>query len=68
MNIRRLIGGLSFLALLVGALLLCFIPGGLVNTTLGMIHLNQAGHIFGFILLGLGAVGLVVLWSLEKKS
>lgn len=68
MNFRRLICGLSALAMLVGLLLICFISGGLVNTLHGYIALNDVGHVFGFILLGLGAVGFVILWSLEKKS
>ena len=68
MNFRRLIGGLSTLAMLVGILLVCFIPGGFFNTFHGLILLDNVGHVFGFILLGLGAVGFVILWSLEKKS
>jgi hypothetical protein len=71
MNYRRLIGGLSFLLLLRGALLLCFIPGGFLNPYHyyggGGIRLEENGHIAGFICAGLGAVGFVILFSLEKK-
>ncbi|MCI0456402.1 MAG: hypothetical protein L0Z62_05420 [Gemmataceae bacterium] len=73
MNIRRLIGGLSFLFFLVGALLVCFIPGGFLNphpfllSWMEGVSLNQPWHIVGFVFLGVGAVGFVVLYSLEKK-
>ncbi len=75
MNIRRLIGGLSFLFFLVGALLVCFIPGGFLNPIpvgavgdwMAGVWLNRPWHIVGFVFLGVGAVGFVVLYSLEKK-
>jgi hypothetical protein len=78
MNIRRLIGGLSFLFFLVGALLVCLVPGGLLNPWDGGswqpraagrwpgITFDQPGHIFGFVLLSIGAIGFVVLFSLNK--
>jgi hypothetical protein len=77
MNIRRLIGSLSFLFFLIGALLVCLVPGGVFNPwPVGYWHsaaghwpgitLDQPGHIIGFVLLGIGAVGFVVLFSLNK--
>ena len=77
MNFRRLIGGLSFLVFLTGALLICFIPGGLLNPLyVGYSHqwldgwrpLNEVGHIIGFVCIGVAAVGFVVLWSLERPQ
>jgi hypothetical protein len=78
MNIRRLIGGLSFLCFLTGALLVLLVPGGLLNPWQNgwpragglwpNITLDQPGHIAGFVLLGIGAVGFVVLFSLNKPA
>jgi hypothetical protein len=70
MNYRRLIGGLSFLIFLTGALLICLLPGGLMNPIYPYGEpwrpLNGVGHILGFVCIGVAAVGFVVLWSLEK--
>jgi hypothetical protein len=75
MNFRRLIGGLSFLIFLTGALLICLLPGGLLNPVhlsydepwfVGYRTLDGVGHIIGFVCLGVAAAGFVVLWSLEK--
>jgi hypothetical protein len=70
-NYRKLLGGFCFLFILTGFLLLAFYPGGFLNqwpTPFGSrIELNQAGHVFGFICLGLGAIGIVFLLSLEKR-
>jgi hypothetical protein len=72
LNVRKLIGGLSLLFLITGALLICFIPGGLFNQIdfgLGrVVVFDRPGHIIGFILMGVGAVGFVVLFSLEKTG
>jgi hypothetical protein len=82
MNFKRLIGGLSFLTLFTGVLLLLFIPGGFLNPypqvyvdlvgprgiLPGGVSLDQPGHIAGFVLLGVGAVGFVVLWSLKRPG
>jgi hypothetical protein len=70
MNIRRLIAGLSFLCMLIGVLLVCFIPGGFFNAwdQFGNWWVNPSGplHITGFVLLIVGAVGFVVVFSLKK--
>lgn len=71
-NYRRLLAGFAFLFLLTGTLLLCFIRGGLLNWHRNWdgstwVGLNEPGHIAGFVFLGLGAVILVFLFSLEKR-
>ena len=73
LNFHRLLAGMSLLCILVGALLLCFVRGGLLNPQgfLGgprWIELDRPGHIVGFICLGIGAVGFVFLFSLEKRK
>ncbi len=74
LNYRRLLAGLSLLFIVTGLLLLCFIHGGLVNQRFDFmsgrrfIALDHAGHIIGFICLGIGAVGFVFLFSLEKRG
>jgi hypothetical protein len=73
LNFRRLLAGMSLLFILLGALLLCFIHGGLLNPQgfLGgprWIQLDRPGHVAGFICLGIGAVGFVFLFSLEKRK
>jgi len=72
LNIRKLIGGISLLFLIAGMLLICFIHGGILNRIdLGwgpIVTLDRPGHIVGFILLSLGAIGFVLLYSLEKTS
>jgi hypothetical protein len=71
-NVRKLIGGLSLLFVIAGLLLICFIHGGLLNKmNLGwgpVVVLDRPGHIVGFILLAIGAVGFVVLYSLERTN
>jgi len=71
-NYRRLLGGFALLFMLTGALLVCFIRGGLLNWQRNWdgstwIELNQPGHVAGFVFLGLGAVIVVFLFSLEKR-
>ena len=74
LNLRRLLTGFSILFLLAGVLLLCFIPGGFLNqrwqpfTGEHFVTLNEPGHVVGFICLGLGAVGFVFLFSLERRD
>lgn len=72
-NFRRLLAGLSFLFILLGTLLICFVYGGILNQRHGFagtrfIDLGEPGHIIGFISLGIGAVGFVILFSLEKRE
>ena len=71
-NWRRLLAGFALLFLLVGAILVCFVRGGLLNPHrhFGMgsvITLDEAGHVVGFVFLGVGAVCFVILFSLEKR-
>jgi hypothetical protein len=71
-NYRRLLAGFASLFIVAGFLLLCFIRGGLANPHRhwdgsSYIELNDLGHIFGFVLLGLGASMFVFLFSLEKR-
>jgi hypothetical protein len=74
LNLRRLLAGMSSLLILLGALLICFIHGGLLNqrsepfSGRRWVELNEPGHIIGFISLGIGAVGFVFLFSLEKRE
>jgi hypothetical protein len=73
LNFRRLLAGMSLLFILLGLLLICFIHGGLLNqrwdfTGRRWIELNDPGHIIGFICIGIGAVGFVLLFSLEKRD
>jgi len=72
LNFRRLLAGMSLLFMLTGTLLVCFIYGGLVNQRHNpfggrFVDLREPGHIIGFICLGIGAVGFVFLFSLEKR-
>jgi hypothetical protein len=72
-NFRRFIAGMSLLFILLGALLVCFVHGGLVNqrsdiTGRRWVDLNTPGHVFGFISLGIGAIGFVLLFSFEKRE
>ena len=68
MDFRRLIGGLSFLFVVTGLLLICLVPGGLyVVGDLGLRYcFDRPLHIVGFSFLGVGAVGFVVLLSLKN--
>ncbi len=75
MHVKRLLIGLSLLSAVVGLLLVCLIPGGLVNRTYPGygnflsehgIFLDRAGHIVGFCFLGLAAIGFIVVFSLKK--
>src|SRR5262245_52087152 len=71
-NWRRFLIGMAFLLILTGLLLICFIPGGLLNPFRhwdGSVQrpLDLPGHIVGFVLLGVGAVLVVVIFSLERR-
>jgi hypothetical protein len=76
-SIPRLIGGLSFLCILIGALLVCFVEGGFFNPYKNQdfyyaVHLeirfDRSLHITGFILGIIGAVGFVILFSLKRPE
>jgi hypothetical protein len=72
-DIRRLIGGLSFLCILIGALLVCFVEGGFLNPyhnpfTGNYVQFDRGLHLTGFILGIAGAVGFVVLFSLKRPD
>jgi len=76
-DIPRLIGGLSCLCMLIGALLVCLVEGGFFNGYVvgdiyGGIHhqirFDRPLHITGFILGIVGAVGFVVLFSLKRPK
>jgi hypothetical protein len=62
MNVKRLIGGLSGLILLVGVLFFLFGANGLADP-LGFFWLGGAGPVTGIVLVAIGVVGLVVLWA-----
>ena len=76
MDWKRLITGLALLTLLTGVLLVCFTTGGLLNRFRGFqsiddltghgIYLGFPGPVIGFVLMGIGAVGLVVVFSIKK--
>jgi hypothetical protein len=72
-SIPRLIGGLSFLCILIGGLLVCFVQGGFFNpyhTFYGGNEVRVDGpmHITGFILAIVGGVGFVILFSLKRPD
>jgi hypothetical protein len=76
-SIPRLIGGLSFLCILIGALLVCFVEGGFFNPYtfqdiyFGIHHqirFDRPLHITGFILGIVGAVGFAVLFSFKRPD
>ena len=72
-SIPRLIGGLSFLCILIGGLLVCFVQGGFLNpyrTYYGTSEVRVDGpmHITGFILGIVGGVGFVILFSLKRPD
>jgi hypothetical protein len=72
-NVRRFIGGISLLLFIIGALLLLFIEGGLARPIPGLpysasVRLDRPGHIVGFVLVGLAAMGFILLWSFEKTK
>ena len=72
-NWRRMLGGFAFLFLLVGAILVCFVRGGVFNPQrhwdgFTFRTLDEPGHIVGFVFLGVGAVCFVILFSLEKRQ
>jgi hypothetical protein len=79
MDKRRLILGLGVLMLVVGAVLACFTSGGLFNsggsetvgTPFGSFSVpgekkSSAGPIIGYVLLGVGAVGLLVAFAMKS--
>ena len=79
MDRRRLVLGLGVLLVVAGALLACFTPGGLFNsggqetvsTPIGSFSFqgekkSSAGPIIGYVLLGVGAVGLVVAFAMKS--
>jgi hypothetical protein len=72
-NLRRFLAGISLLLLVIGALLLLFVPGGLARPIPGLpysasVRLDAPGHIVGFILVGLALTGFILLWSFEKTG
>jgi hypothetical protein len=72
-NVRRFLAGISLLLLLIGVLLLLFIPGGLARPIPGLpyaasVRLDAPGHIIGFILIGAALLGFILLWSFEKTN
>jgi hypothetical protein len=71
-NWRRMLGGFAFLFLVVGAILVCFVEGGLFNPVRHwdgrtFRNLDGVGHVFGYVFLGVGAACFVFLFSLEKR-
>jgi hypothetical protein len=80
MDKRRLIFGLAALLLIAGAALACFAPGGLFNrvnvtsvdTPFGSFSktevLSSSGPVIGYVLLGLGGVGIVVGFALKTPK
>jgi hypothetical protein len=80
MNKRRLIVGLGALLLIAGAALACCTPGGLfnresvtsVNTPFGSFSKSEAVDspwpVIGYVLLGLGGVGIVVGLALKSPK
>jgi hypothetical protein len=71
-NFRRFLAGMSVLFILLGALLICFVHGGLLNQKWGFnggryVDFNHPGGVFGFLSLAVGAIGFVVLFSFEKR-
>jgi hypothetical protein len=68
-NPRNLLAGFSTLLLVIGALLVCFVDGGLI--TRGLHHvmdLHRPGHVIGYICMALGAIGFVFWFSLETRD
>lgn len=82
MDLRKLVLGLTALAIVTGFLLVCFAPGGWLNrgktekaelkTPVGSLEFttreakSSAWPTVGYVLLGIGAVGVVA--SLSMKS
>jgi hypothetical protein len=72
---RKLVFGLSVLLILAGILLALFTPGGLLNKQDDLTNLmgsfglsvqrTSPGPIIGYVLLGLGAVGVVVAYAMK---
>jgi hypothetical protein len=79
MDRRRLVIGVAVLLLVVGGLLACFAPGGLLNkvnvttvdTPLGSFSTSEAKSspwpVVGYVLLGLGGVGAVVGYAMKPS-
>ena len=78
MDKRRLVLGLGVLLLIAGALLACFTPGGIFNTggsevlatpigtfTVPAERKSSAWPVVGYVLLGVGALGLVVAFAMK---
>jgi hypothetical protein len=82
MDRRRLIGGLAVVVLLVGVLLALFSPRGAFNsgavresldTPIGTFSRTVGGQsspwpVVGYVLAGVGAVGLVVAFALKPPK
>jgi hypothetical protein len=84
MDLRKLVLGLTALALIGGLLLVCFAPGGLFNrgetekaavkTPLGSFEItaheskSSVWPTVGYVLLGMGAVGVVAFISMKSPS
>jgi hypothetical protein len=81
MDTRRLVLGLSVLLVVVGALLACFTPGGIFNRGVvtqsvdfpfvGSMTVRAEGvsspwPIVGYVLMGLGGLGLVVAFAMKS--
>lgn len=83
MDLRKLVLGLTALALVVGLLLVCFAPGGWFNrgetekaavkTPLGSFEItaheskSSVWPTVGYVLLGIGAVGAVAFISMKSQ-
>jgi hypothetical protein len=80
MDTRRLVFGLAMLLVIVGALLACFTPGGILNRGVvtqsvdlpfvGSLTVRAEGAsspwpIVGYVLLGLGGLGLVIAFAIK---
>jgi hypothetical protein len=73
MDRRRLAFGLGFLLIVAGLLLAFFTPGGLFNRTMigtpfGSFDIGESSPwpVVGYVLVGIGAVGLVIGFAMKK--
>jgi hypothetical protein len=73
LTVKRLLSAYALYALFLGTLFLCFAGGGLLNPWNGgegryVLRLDWPGPVVGWSLLGVGAVGLVVVWSMKPRA
>ena len=85
MSNQRLILGVCTILIAFGLLLICFAPGGFLNTEGGEgkidvpgvqitleakrgPELSRPGPVAGFVLLGVGAVGLALAMAMQKGT